>query len=795
MVRNYLKITLRGLSRYKTFSFITISGLAVGIACCSLIFLYVCDELSCDRYHANSREIFRVACEYRTTGKSVQVAVTPGPLASAINGEFRGLIEAVRFYRESATVSGPGGSFHEERFFFCDPAVFMVFTFPLIQGSPEHALVQPFSLVITEEAATRYFGKENPLGKTLTVNIGGEHEYRITGIVKNVPRNSHFRFDFLASLSSLAETQGHIFLDWQRAGFYTYLLLPGNYNNPGELERKFPALLRKYLDVEDTSRMRFFLQPLTSIHLHSRLESEIEANSDIASIYAFSAIAFFVLLIACINFMNLSTARSLDRSREVAVRRVLGAGRRQLVLQFMGESVIITFIALVFALSFEELVLPVFNTLTGKDMSILYYHNLFFLGILIAAAFLVGLISGIYPAIFLSRFTPAQVFKGVFADRRSGALLRELFVVMQFTLCTVLIISAGIIREQMSYIKHKDLGFQKEHIVVIPLRSRDARQKCEVFKTELLKNPHVIRTAASSNAPGDRDISRYEFKAEGSPPDRLVAMYGIMADYDFIDTFGITLLAGRNFAPDSLSDRERAFLINEAAVRKLGWDTGSIGRELSQGIPRSGSVIGIMRDFNFLSLHETIEPLVLFMAPNRYQYLCVRILPDALPATLDFMRESWQKIFPGGPFEYSLLDESFNSLYRTDERVGRILGYFAMLSVFIACIGLFGLTWFTTGQRTREIGIRKVLGASYKNIILLLTKDSVRLVIAAEVIAWPAAYFIMRSWLGAFAYHTGMNPLTFLAGGGMALAVFLFTISFQTVKAARANPADALHNE
>jgi putative ABC transport system permease protein len=794
MVRNYLKITLRSLSRYKTFSLITISGLTVGIACCSLIFLYVWDELSFDRYHKNSPEIYRIASEYHTTGKSVQEAVIPGPLATAINGEFRGLIEAVRFYHESAVVRGPGGSFHENRFFFCDPAVFRVFTFPLIEGSPDHALVQPYSLVLTEEAASRYFGKENPLGKTIMVNIGGEHEYKITGILKNIPRNSHFHFDFLASLSSLTETQGHIFIDWQRAGFYTYLLLPGNYRSPGELEQKFPALLRKYLDVEDISRMRFFLQPLTSIHLHSRMESEIEPNSDITSIYAFSAIAFFVLLIACINFMNLSTARSIDRAREVAVRKVLGAGRRQLVLQFMGESVVITIISLIFALSFEELALPVFNTLTGKNIGILYYHNFFFMGILLFAALLVGVISGIYPAVFLSRFTPAQVFKGAFADRRTGAFLRELFVVMQFTLCTVLIIGAGIIQEQMSYIRHKDLGFQKENIVVIPLRSRDARQKCEVLKAELVKNPRVIRVSSSSNAPGDQDISRYEFQAEGLP-DRLVAMYGIMADYDFIDTFGITLLAGRNFDPDSLLDRERAFLINEAAARKLGWDKGSLGRKLSPGIPRSGSVIGIMRDFNFLSLHESIEPLVLFMGPNRYQYMSVRVLPDALPAAPDFIRESWNKILPDSPFEYSFLGDSFNRLYRMDERAGRILGYFALLSVFIACIGLFGLTWFTTGQRTREIGIRKVLGASFKDIILLLMKDSVRLAILAEIIAFPAAFFIMRSWLGSFAFHTSVNPLTFLAGGGIALAVFLLTISFQTFKAARAKPADILHNE
>ena len=795
MVREALKVALRTLFRFPVHSIITISGLAAGMACCLLIALYVADELSYDRYHRNAETIFRIATEHRVTDRPVGDALTPGPLASAMAGDFTEVLAAVRFWkdpgRESVVVSSGERSIGEKRFFLCDPTVFRVFTFPLVRGEPESCLREPFTIVLSESASKRHFGTLDPIGRRLRVTLGETREYRVTGVMRDIPPNSHLRADFLASLSSLEEQQGHLFIDWQRADFYTYLLLPRGYP-AGELEEKLRGVVGKYMGGEFTGRVRFFLQPLASIHLRSHLESEAEPNGDISTVAAFAAIALFVLLIACINFMNLATARSSARAREVAVRKILGARRGGLVVQFMGESVLTALIALLFAFSLVEMALPAFNTVTGKTLDIFYYRNLPALAGVIAATLLAGLVSGVYPAFFQSRFTPIRVLKGYSAGSASP-LLREALVAVQFAISIALIICTGVVAGQLSYLRDASPGFTKEHVVVLPLRGRVMQREYERLKAELRKNPGIQDATASSSFPGDTGMPQYEFKPEGTAPGRLLALYGLMVDRDFLQTYGIGLTRGSNFSTDFSADHEQEFIINESAARGLGWDD-PIGKRLSRGI-LSGIVIGVVRDFHFRSLHERIEPLFLAASQSRFQYLSVRLRPGKDDAALEFMRLAWKKIDPNSPFEYFLLDDSLQRLYRADVRTERIFGAFSLLSIAIACFGLFGLASFSVEQRTREIGIRRVLGASLREILFLLSKDLIRLVLIAQLLAWPVSWFAMRAWLGSFAYHADMNAWIFVLGGMLALGIALLTIGAQTWKAATANPADALRYE
>ncbi len=792
MYRGFPVDSIRALARNRVYSAVTVAGLTVGMTCCLLIFLSISQELSYDSWHRHANRIYRVATEYRVADRNVRVAVAPAPLGPAMATRFPEVERAVRLWKsenpESLMIESGGTRYAESGFLFSDPDLFELFSFRLLLGDPQRALLSPFSVVLTESTARRLFGDTEPLGRTITVNLNGPHAFRVTGVVEDVPRNSHFHFDYLASLSTLEALEGYLLIDWHRAEFPTYILLPEGYK-PAQLESRLSEKIVRHIPIEDAERIGFFLQPLRSIHLHSHLESELEQNGSVTNVVVFSIIAVFVLFVACVNFMNLATARSNLRARDIAIRKIMGASRRSLVLRITGESVITALTAFLLALSMTELILPLFNSLTGERLEILYYRDPVVMVVLLAGASFVGAVAGIYPAMFLSRAEPAQVIRGA-AKADTGAFLRGFLVVIQFVISSILIIGTGVASNQIAYLERKPLGFQKERVLVVSLRDRELIRQCEVLKDELKSNPNITAVTASSAIPGDPSISRYEFHPEGSPPERLFAMYGIMVDQDYLPTYGIELADGRNFSDTDAGEWEESFILNEAAVREIGWEL-PVGKRLSHGIP-GGTVIGVVRDFHFRSLHEKIAPMFLFFSRNRFQYLSIRIQPGKSAETLQYIEKKWKQLAPGSPFEYTWLDRHFEKLHHADERAERIIAAFALLSVCIACFGLFGLSAFTAEQRTREIGIRKVLGASSSDILKLLAGSFIQLILIAQFIAWPSAYIIMRIWLRTFAYYDGMHPLTFITGGALTLSIALVTISFQVVRAATTNPVQSL---
>jgi len=797
MFKSYFKVALRNLKRFKAYSLINIAGLAVGMACCFLILLFVKDELSYDRYHKNSDQIYRLIIEVNVEGKKTLGAITPPPMGPALVNDFPEAINAARFIRtsrEEVLISHGDKEFYERRFFFADPSVFDVFSFPLIRGDPEASLKEPYSVVITEEIAEKYFGDEDPLGNVITFN--NKDDYKITGVLKNIPHNSHFRFDFLASFRTL----NHYFIlpldDWGSCALYTYMLIPKGCS-PLELGKRFPSFLKKYVGERHFIE-ELHLQPLTSIHLHSNLSGEIEANSDISYLYIFSAIAFLIMFVACINFVNLSTARQMNRGREVGMRKVLGAHRLQIFNQYLGESIFFAFAALPLTFLLVELFLPVFNPLVKKEMTVGYFNNLFFILAIFGLTLVVGIASGTYPALFLSAFQPIKVLKGAFKSGSARQILRSILVLAQFAVSISLITCTIIINNQMNYIRNKKLGFDKDHIVILPIKERQLLFKVQSFKNELLRNSNILNVSLSSDVPGKNGINSNPFHPEGFGKNSNLKIANMRVDYDFLETLGIEIKEGRNFSKEFATDASEAFILNEAAVEKMGWES-PLGKQLEwlpgPGRSKRGTVIGIIKDFHFESLHQRIEPLVLHIWPQSFSYFLVRIRPTSIKGTLSFIKNKWEEFAPNYPLVYSFLDEDSDKLYKSEQRLGKIFVYFSALSIFIACLGLFGLTLFAAEQRTKEIGIRKVLGASVPRIVFLLSKEFTKWVLLANIIAWPIAYYAMSRWLQNFAYRISIEPWIFVLAAALSFVVALLTVSYQAIKAALANPAEALRYE
>ncbi len=805
MLRNYLIVAVRNLLRHRGYSAINIAGLAIGMTCCILILLFVQDELSYDWYHERADRIYRFAVEWRNpkTGETAQLVSGPYRLAETLRTDFPEVPHIIRFSCKRPLIGYGDKRFPEGRFFFVDPGVFEVFSFPLIHGDPRTALREPFTVVITQEMARKYFGDEDPMGKVL--RYGDDRELKVTGILGEIPRHSHFRFDFLSSITVANVLFNRIALEnWGENSVYTYLLLPPGVS-PAEIERRFPDLIRKHAP-QWAQGARYFLQPLTDIHLHSHAGGEIEPNGDIVYIYAFSAIAVFILLIACINFMNLSTARSASRAREVGMRKVVGADRSQLVWQFLGESVFLSFLALLLAVALVELSLPAFNGFVGKALDMDYGGNLTAVFGLIGIALFAGVIAGSYPAFFMSAFEPVEVLKGTLKGGPKGAGFRKVLVAFQFAISIFLIVVTGIIYGQLKHCRNIKLGYDKEHVVVISGVPGSLQQKYEAFKQELLQNPRVVSAAGTSRIPSGRLGSNISTRAEDFPEEESPSMQTVWVGYDFFETLRMPFVAGRSFSKAAPSDEKAAFVLNEAAVRRLGWTPeNAIGKRFGsqfiedwqrgQWVWKDGRVIGVVKDVHFESMRERIVPMVFFIQPNMAGNFLVRVRPDDIPGTLHFLKQKWQGVNPNHPFEYSFLDERFDQLYRAEEKQGQIFGTFALLAIFVACLGLFGLASFATVRRTKEIGIRKVLGASVGSIVALLSKEFVILVGVANLIAWPVAYYAMNRWLQDFAYRIELGPGVFVLGGTVALVIALLTVSYQAVRAARANPVEALRYE
>jgi putative ABC transport system permease protein len=801
MFKNYLKIAFRNLLGHKGYTFINVAGLAVGMACCILILLYVRYELSYDRYHDQADRIYRVSLHGRLAGNDVNVTYTCVPLAPTLVNEYPEVLHATRLRRAYRTILVSIGDrrFNEERVFYADSTYFSVFTLPLILGDPKTALSAPNSVVLTRETANKYFGEENPIGKTLTFD--NSTDYLVTAVSENVPPNSHFHFDFLASFVSL---DYHTSTVWISNNLQTYVVLKEN-ASASQLIAKLPGLVSKYVApqiqqamgisfdafIEGGGKYGYSLQPVTDIHLYSKLDDEIEPGSSAAFVTIFSLIALFILILACINFMNLATARSANRAKEVGLRKVVGSNQFQLVRQFLIESILLSATALVLAVILVELFLPAFNNLAAKQIETNYFGKGSLLPGLVIITLLVGLLAGSYPAFFLASFQPISVLKG--KSMAGSSVLRSGLVVFQFVISISLIIATFVVYSQLQYIRNKELGFDKEQVVVIQ-RAAALGDQLYAFQSEVKQFPGILSTTATMHLPG-RPVDTNAYKPEGTSESEGYLVMAFAVGYDFVETLGIELAAGRSFSRDFSTD-STALIINEAAVEKFGW-ADAVGKTIIEPDPEGpgvAQVIGVMKDFHFESLHDEIRPALLRLGTVP-RFIAVRISGGDIPGTLAHLGERWSELAPNQPFEYTFLDEDFDRLYRTDQRVGKIFGTFSVLGILVACLGLFGLASFSAEQRTKEIGIRKTLGASISNIILLLSKEFTTLVVISFLIASPLAYFAMSKWLQNFAYRTDIGILTFIAAGGLALLVAWFTVSYQSIKAALANPVEALKYE
>jgi putative ABC transport system permease protein len=799
MFKNYLKIALRNLLRHKGYSFINIAGLAVGITCCLLILLFVQDELSYDRYHEKADRIYRLVVENEAEGRVFQNALSSAPMAPALLRDYPEIESAARLYPVDASVLVSHGDkrFYEERFFYADAAVFEVFTFPFIKGDPKTALNEPNAVVLTEEMAQKFFGEEDPLGKIIKVDL--QRDYLVTGVIKNIPNNSHLRFDFLASFKSLDAILGESLQSWTYNPFFSYLLLRENFPSH-ELDNKIASLFDKNIGEQLQSlgwRLRPYLQPLTAIHLHP-LGNELNAQGDIRYVYIFSAIALFILVIACINFMNLATARSEMRAREVGMRKVLGSQQRQLVAQFLGESVLLAIIAMLIAIVLIELILPSFNAIANRELAIDYRNNWPFVAGLLALTLFVGVLAGSYPAFFLAAIKPLEVFKSRTATGWRGFLSCQALVVFQFGISIILMIGTVVVYNQLDYMRNKKLGYDQEQVVVVPIKDAGLLKQRQTLKHTLLQNPSVSHVTFTSRYPGIGTWGTVARRPD-RPEVQVTDMKVLLTDFDYIETLNIALLAGRSFFEemDAGVGATPAVILNETAAHALGWDTPAeaVGQTIRALGNRSGTISGVVKDFHFQTLHMGMQPLMMVLAPNRYAYVMLRIAAHDIGGTLAYVKNAWTEFAPQWPFDYLFLDQNFDKLYRAEQRLGKIFGAFGGIAIFIACLGLFGLASFTAGRRTREMGIRKVLGATAPGIVQLLSREFVKLVLVANVIAWPVAYFAMNKWLQSFAYRIDMGWWIFAFASGLALFIALLTVSTQAIKAALANPVEALRYE
>ena len=795
MFKNYLKIALRHIKRQKGYSFINIFGLAVGMTCCILILLYIQFELSYDKYHENADRIYRLAVKGKMGGETLNIPKSSHPMAETLYRDFPEVQNVVKLSRIERGFVRYGENKFYDRIFYTDKSIFDIFSFPMINGDPESALAAANTAVITEDMARKYFKNKDPIGKVLIIHdeFNNQDNFTVTGIIKNVPENSHFTFDILCSFETIFANPPGYYRKWERLLFYTYILLQKNYDHK-VLEKKFTALIDANISTNLKNMgvtLELYLQPLTSIHLNSHLQEEISVNGNKSYIYIFSVIAIFILLIACINFMNLSTACALIRAKEIGVRKVIGADRSKLIMQFFSESLFYSFLTFIIALILVILFFPVISSLSGKMISFssVYSFRLIpgFLGLII----FVGLIAGSYPAFVLSSFQPIKAVKGGLSSNIRSSRLRNILVVFQFAVTIIFILGTVVVLKQLSYMKKRSLGFNKEHVIVFPFWSSN------LIKNELRTLPSVINVGSSSHVPGEGTY-RNPYIPEGYDNDQKQWMNELYIDRDFINVMGIDIVEGRNFLHESTSDVNGSCIINETAVKKFGWDN-PVGKTIRE-ITESGSyperkVIGVVKDFHTVSLHKLIEPLIMIFNPGMLKTFAVKIRSGNIKETLNSLRNKWKEIYPYRPIEYHFLDESFDSQYKSDERLSKIYTYFTIIAVFVACIGLFGLVSFVADRRVKEIGIRKALGATVMNIVRMLSREFLLLVFFANIIAWPIAFFIMKKWLQNFAYRTDFGLWIFVLSGLTALAIALLTVSYQSVKAARANPVDSIRYE
>jgi putative ABC transport system permease protein len=800
MFKNLLRVAIRNILKDKVYSFINILGLTIGITCSLFLLLYILDELSYDRYHADAENIYRIVSDIKEPDNAFVWAVAQVPLAEELRDNYPEVKNAVRFFGIPRALYKNGETqFYEDGFYLADSTVFDMFSYQFISGDRATALDNPFSIVLTEKIAIKYFGTaEKAIGQSLQ-NQKAE-ELKVTGVIKDVPLNSHFRFDALISRNTSPDYQG----SWGSFGVFTYIQLPGGY----DLDKMYASLGKvikeKVNPIFDQFHItiKYQLQKITDIHLHSKIQDEAEAGGDISYIYIFGAVAVFMLLIACINYMNLATARSASRSREVGIRKVMGSQRIQLIFQFLAESIVLALISLAVSMVLIYALLPVFNDLANKELPFSYILQKPVIVTLLLVILFVGIVGGSYPAFYLSSFNPVSVLKGKLASRGGTVVFRKALVIFQFAISIFMLISTLIVYDQLQFLRNKDLGFTKDHVVRISLSGEELRDKSAVLVERLRQSPHVAAIGTANSSPGE-GIGKNLIKVEnndGTMSDRGIDLY--QADFDFVKTMGMTIVEGRDFSRDIISDTTYAVLVNEAMVRRMSWDN-PIGKKFvfDDNDPATTNdvekrVVGVLKDYHQNSLYDVIEPLMVVLDRN-LGYLFVRTGEGDVRKSLASIEKTWNEVFPNHPFEYTFLDQDFNSQYKADEQRSQIFTAFSGLTIMIACLGLLGLAAFTTEQRTKEIGVRKVIGASVNNLVMLVSKEFFILVGIGMLLAFPVAWYVTNSWLQNFAYRIELEGewATFLLSALLAFVITFVTVGYHVIRTASANPVKSLRDE
>lgn len=813
MFQNYLKVALRNLMKRKFHTAVNVFGLAIGIAACLLITLFVKDELAFDRYHNEYQQIYRIATRFKMAGQEGHFALAPAPSGRTLVNEVPEVIEAFRFRPKNEDIISYGDfHFKVEHVVFADHNFFRFFNIPLVAGDTETILALPNTLAMSRSLAEKYFGSEDPIGRE--VIIDNKYKYRVSGVYEDIPANTHFRFDVMYAMSSLEESRSDV---WLNNNFYTYLKLRKG-ADPDQVMHKIKEVQAKYYapqlkqymgkSLEEFAAMgnyyNSYLQPLADIHLHSRTDLELAPNSDIRYVYIFSTVALFILIIACVNFMNLATAKNEHRAREVGVRKVLGALRKHLIAQFLVEAIVVSSVAMVLALLLIELALPGFNAFTGKSLGFDLLASGWILPILLLLPVVVGFVAGSYPALFLSHFQPVSIIRGALSVPRHSSKLRNGLVVFQFALAVVLIVSTIVVFQQLKHLQEKELGYNKADLLVLHdaylLENRAAR-----LRDELLGYPVFQSATMTSYLPaGKTGFSKSSLFPESDPSHRLsTPVQNWWVDPEFINTFGLTLVMGRNFSAD-LPDDTMSLILNEQAARHFGIGSSDtlgqmFGRyEGDSEIPelRNYRVIGIVRDFHFRNLRTPIEPMVILPVKGEFAAnIAFRIDGTRSREAVKLLEKHWKQHSDGKPFEYSYMDDRVRGQYEAERKLGQIFAIFCFLAIFIACLGLFGLASYTTEQRTREIGIRKILGASIVDILLLLGRDFSKLILIAFFIGAPLAYILMDAWLQDFAYSISINWTTFLIALVLVAFIAIVTVSYQSIRAGLMQPVESIKHE
>ena len=803
MVRHFFQIAWRNLLKRKFYSLINVAGLAIGMACCVLITLYVQNELSYDRYHTKHDRIYRVLQTFR----SIKPGENPGvptpqdfqfwgcaPVGPALQADFPGIEKVVRFMSPASILLQQGEKrFQQDNLLFMDSTAFDVFSWKMLSGDPHTALIAANSIVLTRTVAKKIFGDGNPVGQTLRAD--NAVNLVVTGVMEDVPPNSQFTFNGLISMATSRNQRSDIFDMWGYVDFYTYLLLKEN-TSIQSIQAQAPAFLKRHNSNDKGYAISF--EKMTDAYLHSVAARQPGPTGSLLNVYLFSCIAVFIILIACINFMNLSTARSLERAKEVGVRKVLGVRPSSLMWQFLFESILLSVVAAVIALVLARAGLPLIGKLSGKALSYAGFFTPRMYVVMAAFAVVVGIVAGIYPAWFLSGFRAIAVLKGKFNPSAEGISFRKALVVFQFTLSVALIAGTIIVYTQLKYVNRHELGFQKDQMVIVDFEGDDkVEQNIETIKKAIADQPGVVAVAASRAVPGEflPNAGTQIEAPDGKMEFQIPFIYEI--DFDFIPTYHIPLVAGRTYSRSYTTDSAQSMVINEAAARLYGYarPADAVGKKFDQW-GRKGTIIGVVKDFNFRSLHQAVEPLTLrYGYPVNLNRITVAIKGDNIPVTLSHMKKVWDQLAPQRPLLYHFLDASFSAQYETDLDFGQLFTFFSCLAIFIACLGLFGLSTFMAQQRVKEIGIRKVLGSSVSGIIMLLSKDFIKLVLIAIVIAIPVCWWAMNTWLQGFAYRITIGPLIFIEAGTIALGVALITMAWQSFKAAMSNPVRSLRNE